>query len=82
MEHHFSLFERCFYHTNNEEVLRQHQELWDHYFQHETAIPILPNKGGIIRAPLVYYADLEAILRMINHKKLRARNTEIIEISF
>jgi hypothetical protein len=60
MEHHFSLFERCFYHTNNEEVLRQHQELWDHYFQHETAIPILPNKGGIIRAPLVYYADLES----------------------
>ncbi len=32
-----------FYHTNNEEVFR-HQELCDHYLQHETAIPIVPSK--------------------------------------
>jgi len=84
MEHHFMICERCFYHTNNEEVFRQHQELCDHYLQHETAIPILPSKTNkiikfknlskSIRAPLVYYADLEAILRKLNHKKLRARH--------
>jgi hypothetical protein len=74
--------ERCFYHSNNGEVFRQHQELYDHCLQHETAIPILPNKSEniikfkklskMIRAPLVYYTDLEAILRKLNHKKLRA----------
>jgi hypothetical protein len=84
MEHHFMICERCFYHTNNEEVFRQHQELCDHYLQHGTAIPILPsnsdkiikfkNLSKSIRAPLVYYADLEAILRKLNHKKLRARH--------
>jgi hypothetical protein len=47
-------------------------------------IPILPNKSDniikyknlskIIRAPLVYYADLEGILRKLSHKKLRARH--------
>jgi hypothetical protein len=76
--------ERCFYHTNNEEVFKQHQELYDHYLQHETAIPILPSEFGniikfnnlarTIRALLVYYADLEAILRKLNHEKLRSRH--------
>ena len=84
MEHHFMICERCFYHTNNEEVFKQHQDLCDHYLQHETAIPILPNEFGniikfenlskTIRVPLVYYADLEAILRKLNHKKLRSRH--------
>jgi hypothetical protein len=60
--------DRCFYHTNNEEVFKQHQELCDHYLHHETAISILPSDFGniikfnnlsrTIRAPLVYYADL------------------------
>jgi hypothetical protein len=83
-EHHFMIYERCFYHTNNEEVFKQHQELCDHYLQHETAIPILPSEfGNIIKfnnlprtimAPLVYYADLEAILRKLNYEKLRSRH--------
>jgi hypothetical protein len=62
---------------------KQHQELCDHYLQHETAIPILPsefenikfnNLSKTIRVPLVYYTDLEAILRKLNHKKLKSRN--------
>jgi hypothetical protein len=78
-EHHFMIYERCFYHANNEEVFKQLQELCDHYLQHETAIPILPSEFGniikfnnlsrTIRVHLVYYSDLEAILRKLNHKK-------------
>jgi hypothetical protein len=85
-ENHFLICDRCFYHANNEKVFRQYQELCDHCLKHEIAIPFLPSKNyqlniikfmnlsKIIRVHLVYYADLEAILRKLNHKKLRARH--------
>jgi hypothetical protein len=72
-EHHHFICERCFYHTENIEVFRRHQILCDNYFDNEKAIPILPKfKDKILkfknihktnRVPLVYYADLEAVLR-------------------
>ena len=41
-EHHNFICERCFYHTNKIEVFRRHQTLCDHYFDNESAVPILP----------------------------------------
>ncbi len=64
--------------------IQRHQILCDNYFVNEKAIPILPNdKDKIlkfknihktIRIPLVYYADLEAVLKKLNHKILKARH--------
>jgi hypothetical protein len=76
--------ERCFYHTKNIEVFRRHQTLCDNYFDNDKAIPILPkfkdntlkfkNIHKTNRVPLVYYADLEAVLRKLDHKRLKARH--------
>jgi hypothetical protein len=65
-------------------IFKRHQILCDNYFDNKKAIPILPNdKDKIlkfknihktIRIPLVYYADLEAVLKMLNHKRLKARH--------
>jgi hypothetical protein len=83
-EHHHFICDRCFYHTENIELFRRHQTLCDHYFDNEKAIPILPkaednilkfkNFHKTIRVPLVYYADLEAILKKLNLKRLKARH--------
>jgi hypothetical protein len=66
------------------EVFRRHQTLCDNYFDNEKAIPILPKFKDIIlkfknihktvRVPLVYYADLEAVLRKLDYKRLKARH--------
>jgi hypothetical protein len=49
----------------------------------EKAFPILPKEENIlkfkniyktIKVPLVYYADLEAVLRKLDHKRLKARH--------
>jgi uncharacterized protein YjcR len=65
-------------------IFKRHQILCDNYFDNEKAIPILPNdKDKIlkfknihktIRIPLVYYADLEAVLKKLNHKRLKSRH--------
>ena len=83
-DHNHFMCDRCFYHTNSEDLFRRHQELCDKYLENENAIPILPKEGEnilkfknihkTIRVPLVYYADLEAILRKLNHRKYRARH--------
>ncbi len=83
-EHHHFICERCFYHTKNIEVFRRHQTLCDNCFDNEKAIPILPkvkdntlkfkNIHKTNRVPLVYYADLEAVLRKLDHKRLKARH--------
>jgi hypothetical protein len=83
-EHHHFICERCFYHTENIERFRRHQTLCDNYFKNEKAIPILSDdKDNIlkfknihktIRVPLVYYADLEAILKKLINKRLTARH--------
>ncbi len=83
-EHHHFICERCFYHTKNIEVFRKHQTLCENYFDNEEAIPIFPKfKDNIlkfkniyktVRVPLVYYADLEAVLRKLDHKRLKARH--------
>jgi hypothetical protein len=59
MEHHFLICDRYFYHANNEDVFRQHQELCDHYLQHETAIPVLPNESENI----IKFKNLSKIIR-------------------
>ncbi len=66
------------------EVFRRHQTLCDNYFDNEKAIPILPKVEDNIlkfknihktnRIPLVYYADLEAVLRKLDHKRLKSRH--------
>jgi hypothetical protein len=71
--------ERCLYYTNNFEIFRRYQLLCD-YFENEKAIPTLPKVGDnilkfknihkTIRVPWMYYPDLEALLRMIDHKRL------------
>jgi hypothetical protein len=76
--------ERCFYHTENIEVFKRHQIQCDNYFDNEKAIPILPkvednilkfkNEHKTIKVLLVYYADLEAVLRKLDHKRLKARH--------
>ena len=83
-EHHHFICERCFYHTENVEVFRRHQILCDNYFNNEKSLPILPNVEDnilkfknihkTIKVPLVYYADLEAVLRKLDHKRLKARH--------
>jgi hypothetical protein len=83
-EHHHFICERCFYHTENVELFRRHQTLCNHYFDNEKALPILPkaednilkfkNFHKTIRVPLVYYADLEAVLKKLNHKRLKAQH--------
>ncbi len=83
-EHHHFICERCFYHTENVEVFRRHQILCNNYFINEKAIPILPkvednifkflNFNKTNRVPLVYYADLEAVLRKLDHKRLKSRH--------
>ena len=76
--------DRCFYNTNNVEVFKRHQEFCDKYLENESAVPILPEEGSnilkfenirkTIRVPLVYYADLEAVLRKLKHSKFKARH--------
>ena len=83
-EHHHFICERCLYHTNKLEVFTRHQSLCDNYFENEKAVPLLPkpeecilsfkNIPKTIRVPLVYYADLEAVLRKLDHKKYKARH--------
>jgi hypothetical protein len=57
---------------------------WDNYFENEKGFLILSKVGQstlffknihkTIRVPLVYYADLEAVSRKLNHKRLKARH--------
>ena len=56
----------------------RHIQLCDNYFENEKALPILPNEMNNIfkfkkfhkstKYPLVYYADLEAVLKKVNSK--------------
>jgi hypothetical protein len=81
--HHF-ICDRCFYHSENVKVFRRHQIICDNYFNNEKAFPILPKEGKnilkfkniykTIKVPLVYYADLEAVLRKLDHKRLKVRH--------
>jgi hypothetical protein len=83
-EHYHFICDRCFYYTENKEIFRRHLTLCDNYFYNEKAITILPKaKDNILkfkniyktmRVPLVYFADLEAVLRKLDHKRLKARH--------
>jgi hypothetical protein len=83
-EHHHFICERCFTHTNNENVFTRHVSLCDNFNKFEKAIPILPESDNnilkfknfhkTIIAPLVYYADLEAVLRKIDNGKLKTKH--------
>lgn len=78
-EHHHFICERCFYHTNKLDLFTKHQSLCDNYFMNEEAVPVLPKDSDNIpkfknfkktfRVPLVYYADLEAVLRKLDNVK-------------
>jgi hypothetical protein len=77
-EHHHYICDRCFYHTSSIKVFNRHIDLCDNYFDNEKAIPVVPlapsnilkfkNIHKTVRVPLVYYADLEAVLKKVNHK--------------
>lgn len=74
--------DRCFYYTSSINIFNRHIDLCDNYFNNEKAIPILPDENNnilkfknihkTIRVPLVYYADLEAVLKKLDNKKLQA----------
>jgi hypothetical protein len=61
-------WQRC---TKLEEKFKLHKEFCDNYSKYEKALPIMPknillkfgNKHKSIRSPLVYYYDLESVLK-------------------
>ncbi len=83
-EHFNYICERCFKTTKSIDMYNRHISLCDNYFMNESAIPILPKEGDnilkfkniykTIRVPLVYYADLEAILRQLDHERYKAKH--------
>jgi hypothetical protein len=70
--------DRCFYYTSSIKVFNRHIQLCDNYFENEKALPILPDENNnilkfkkfcrTVKCPLVYYADLEAVLKKVNSK--------------
>jgi hypothetical protein len=75
-QHH--ICERCFYYSSSIKVFNRHITFCENYRKNEKALPILPkeeknilkfkNIYKTIKVPLVYYADLEAVLRKIDTK--------------